>query len=347
MRDVKAYIKKFYTPVITAAVVLLFTLSKYIIFEMSTSFWTDAMFWINLGFVIILISVIRDTYWRNGSVRGSRNEKYIGSTFEYSFRIGRVKSRCLDEDFHNYINEKNIELFINARNELLDQYGVLKTDYYSGNLILVLDEEGNTSVTKSKPHCEMAKAELKALTKMVHGEEVPYYTRKQRKVITDAIRGHFRYEVLSGTEILSGIKVKHNKYGTNYNAATNKAIFMGSKIVTTLVFSVLFSLLGARISRAGWNLSALYDFVFACILVIWHAINADDAGYSDIVDTKRGVNINRASIAIMYATARNIPDLFDGIDLEIDKAWKDYLGSLPLPKPKKEKEADNGDTKGL
>lgn len=339
MKQTKQYLKKFYTAAITAVVLALFILLRFIVIEENKEFYKDQNFWIDFIVITVLITIIRDTYWRNGSQRGSKDMKYIGSGIEYSLRVDRLKTHkpCLTEDFYTYIDEKNVELYINARNDFLDDNAILKSDYYSGSPVLKRTDDGLSHIEYSTPHCMLSLDELAALQKTVAADEVPYYTKRQCKAIQRAVSGKFHYEVLNATEILSGIKMKRNKYATSYNPRKNKATFMLSKIVITFVFAVLGAFLGARIAQEGWNIGVLYDFLYASVLIIWHAINADDAGFSDIADTKRGVNINRANIITMYATSRNMDNLFNSLDIEITKAVNDYVDSLPIKKTKKEK----------
>lgn len=313
--NLKKGLSKVFTMLSTAVIVLLLFVLQFIILDGNLKFYKDTSFWTNYAVMLAILITINEIYWRNGSKRGELNEKYIGSAVEYSVRINRIKNYnpCKTEDFYKYIDEKNVELFIEARNDYLNKHGILKDEYYYGN-DLQPNEHGE--VLKSKPHCELTKAELKKLTKVSHtGELIPYYTRKQIKVICNAIRGHFYYEVLNGTEILSGIKVKNNKYAISYNASKNKARFAGVSIITSGIFAILGAMLIPELKE--WNVSALFIFAYRVFLVIWRAIVSDDAGYSDIVNTKRGVNINRANITTMYATARELNDLFADINSEI------------------------------
>lgn len=315
LHNLKKGLSKVYTLFSTAIVVLLLFVLQFVMIDGNLEFYKDTSFWANYAVMIVILVTINEIYWRNGSKRGELNEKYIGSAVEYSVRINRIKNYnpCKTEDFYKYIDEKNVELFIEARNEYLEKYGILKNDYYIGHNI-GYSEDG--IMMKSIPHCEMSKSELKQLKKLsATGEEIPYYTRKQIKAICNAICGEFKYEVLNGTEILSGIKVKNNKYATSYNAAKNKAKFTGKSLIISLVFAILGAMLIVELRK--WNAAALFTFAYRIFVVIWRAIVSDDAGYSDIVNTRRGVNINRANITTMYATARGLDDLFNGIEKEI------------------------------
>lgn len=323
LHNLKKGLSKVYTVLSTAIVVLLLFVLQFVIIDGNFEFYKDTSFWTNYAVMIVILITINEIYWRNGSKRGELNDRYIGSAVEYSVRINRIKNYnpCKTEDFYKYIDEKNVELFIDARNEYLDKNGVLKDDYYCGHDIKVNDDG---KIEKSKPHCEMSKSELKKLKKnSATGEEIPYYSRKQIKAICNAVCGKFHYEVLNGTEILSGIKIKNNKYATSYNAAKNKARFASTSIITSGVCAVLGAMLIVELQ--DWNVSALFVFAYRVFLVIWRAIVSDDAGYSDIINTKRGVNINRANIATMYATARQLDDLFLNINLEIAAAKEQFI----------------------
>lgn len=331
--NLKKGLAKLYTVLSTAIVVLLLFILQFVFIDGNFKFYEDTSFWTNYAVMMVVLITINEIYWRSGSKRGELNEMYVGSAVEYSVRINRIKNYnpCKTEDFYKYIDEKNVELFIEARNEYLDRYGILKEDYYCGHVIKT-DEEDKTE--KSKPHCEMSKSELKKLKKTsATGEQIAYYTHKQIKAIYRAICGKFKYEVLNGTEILSGIKVKNNKYATSYSATKNRARFTGTSIITSAVCAVLGAMLIPELK--DWNISALFIFAYRVFIVIWRAIVSDEAGYADIVNTKRGVNINRANIATMYATARQLNDLFTDINSEIAIAKEQLLGPVLLKEGKK------------
>lgn len=331
--NLKKGLAKLYTILSTAIVVLLLFVLQFVFIDGNFKFYEDTSFWTNYAIMLVVLITINEIYWRSGSKRGELNDMYIGSVIEYSVRINRIKNYnpCKTEDFYKYIDEKNIELFIEARNEYLDKFGILKEDYYYGHDIKT-DESCKT--IKSKPHCEMSKTELKKLKKVTAtGEETAYYTHKQLKVIYNAICGKFKYEVLNGTEILSGIRVKNNKYATSYSAIKNRARFTGTSIITSALCAVLGAMLIPELKN--WNVSALFIFAYRVFLVIWRAIVSDEAGYSDIVNTKRGVNINRANITTMYATARQLEDLFVDINSEIALTKKQFLGPVIIKENKK------------
>lgn len=320
LQKFKKGLSKLYTALSTAVIVLLLFVLQFVILDGNLEFYKDTSFWTNYAVMMLILVSINEIYWRNGSKRGELNEKYVGSAIEYSVRVNRIKNYkpCKTEDFYKYIDEKNVELYIQARNDYLDKNGISKNDYYAGHDIYT--ENG---IVKSTPHCELTKLELKNLKKnSANGSQVPYYTNKQIKAIQNAICGRFHYEVLNGTEILSGIKNKNNKYATSYNAAKNKARFTGTSIVTSAVLAILGAMLLVELRR--WDAAALFVFFYRVFMVIWRAIVSDDAGYSDIVNTKRGVNINRANITTMYATARQLDDLFADINSEIAQAKKQY-----------------------
>ena len=52
---------------------------------------------------------------------------------------------------------------------------------------------------------------------------------------------------------------------------------------------------------------------------------SNEAGYADIVETKRGVNVNRSNILTMYATSRGFTDLFKDVNAEITQVKNQYI----------------------
>ena len=80
----------------------------------------------------------------------------------------------------------------------------------------------------------------------------------------------------------------------------------------------------------GWSATALFTFFYRLFMFVWRAITSDEAGYRDVVDTKRGVNVNRSNLTTMYATSRGYNNLFEGIDLEIQNTKADYLKQLTI-----------------
>lgn len=319
----KKQLPKIYTHISTALVVLVLFMFQFVVINGNLEFYKDSEFWLSLAVMIAILIVVNEIYWRNGSSRGGLDPKYIGSSIEYSIRVNRIKNNnpSLTEDFYKYIDELNIQLYIEARNNLLEANRISKEDYYYGQKQTVVREDGSSYTEYSTPHCELSERELKKLVKInIHGETEPYYTKKQIRVILDAITGDFFYDKQDATEILSGIKFKNNKYATSYNAKKNKRNFVLSNMAVSVIISVLGALLGASITKNGWSSAALFIFFYRLAMVVWRAIVSDEGGYNDIAEIKRSVNINRSNILTMYARSRNYDSVFNEIDTEITEA---------------------------
>ena len=328
LSTVKKKISKFYTAISTAIVVTLLFILQFVVFEGNIYFWKDASFWLSLLVMVVILVLANEIYWKNGSARAEQNDKYINSAIEYSVRINRIKNYtpCLTDDFYKYIDELNISLYIDDRNKFLENNDILKEDYYYGHIITTVNEAGNTVKNYSTPHCELTYNQLRNLKKIsLNGEEEPYYTKKQAKAIVAAVHGKFEYEVISATEILSGIKLEKTKFGTSYNSAKNKRAFAQANLKTALVIAFISALLGADLANNGWTVTALFTFFYRVLMFAWRAFNSDEAGYMDIAEIKRGVNINRSNITTMYATARNLNQLFDNINDEIQITKKSLM----------------------
>lgn len=334
----KQQLSRFYSALATIIVITLLFILQFVMVEGNLEFFKRLGFWTTLAVMIMILLVINEIYWRNGSKRGEANSKYIASAIEYSLRVNRIKNckPSKTEDFYKYIDEKNKELFATARNEYLNANGIQLEDYYKGHQIKNYKETGEEITSRSKPHNSLTKRELNQLTKLsTTGEIIPYYTKKQIKVILLANKGKFKHEVLNGTEILSGLKIKNNRYATSYNAKKNKTKFALSNVATLILVSILISMFGTELKENGWSIAALLTFLYRCLTVVWRAIVSDEAGYNDIVETKRAVNINRANITTMYATARGLDDLFNNINEEIALAKKQMLEPIIIKEEKK------------
>jgi hypothetical protein len=291
----------------------------------------------SLAVMVVVLLLGNEIYWRNGSSRAEVNEKYINSAIEYSVRINRIKNNnpCLTNDFYKYIDELNITLFIENRNKYLEDHHILKEDYYYGHLIKVQDANGTEFTQYSTPHCELSEKQLRLLKrKNLDGTEELYYTNKQVKALLKAIRGEFPYEVLSATEILSGIKVKNNKYAVSYNAGKNKRDYVLTNLGSMVALSLIGALLGADLAQNGWSPAALFTFFYRVFMFVWRAITSDEAGYRDIVDVRRGVNVNRANLTTMFATARGYSNLFNDIENEIQQTKTQYFLQLGIQEVK-------------
>ena len=332
----KKRLPKFYTHISTALVVLVLFILQFIVINGNLEFYKDSEFWLSLAIMLAILFVINEIYWRNGSSRGELDEKYLGSSIEYSIRVNHIKNNnpSLTEDFYNYIDELNVKLYIEARNDLLDANHISKSDYYYGQYKEETDEYGVVHKYYGTPHCELSKKELQSLTRVtINDEVISYYTKKQIKVILRAVYGDFKYEKLSATEILSGGKFKNNKFNTSYDAKRNKRNFALSNAVVSIAISVLGAILGASLAKDGWSPVALFIFLYRLAMVVWRAITSDEGGYNDIAETKRTVNINRSNILTMYTHSRGIDDLFNNIDTEISEAKQlmdAQLGKEPL-----------------
>jgi hypothetical protein len=319
LHTLKKKIAKAYTAIATAIVVAVLFVLQFVIINGNLYFWRELSFWTDLAVMVAILIIANEIYWKNGSARGELNDKYINSAVEYSVRVNRIKTHepCLTEDFYQYVDEKNIELYIEGRNTFLEKNRISKSDYYYGVLV------GETYTT---PHCELTKEQLRSLTKTnLEGKPIPYYTKAQVNAILDAVQGRFDYEVLSSTEILSGLKVSKKKYATSYDSKLNKQNYARSNMLLTIVIASIGALFGGDLIENGWSISALFVFLYRILMLAWRAITSDEAGYYDIVDTKRGINVNRSNILTVYATARGYADLFKDINIEIAQVKKQYI----------------------
>ena len=325
----KKQLPKFYTHILTALVVLVLFMLQFVVINGNPEFYKDSEFWFSLAVTLAILLVINEIYWKHGSSRGELDNKYLGSSIEYSIRVNHIKNNnpSLIDDFYTYIDELNIKLYIDARNELLDSHRISRNDYYYGQMSMKEDEHGNKLISYGTPHCELNIKELKALTKVnIKGEVVPYYTKKQIRTIVRAIYGDFKYEKISAAEILSGAKFKNNKFATHYDAKQNKRNFALSNAVVSIAISVLGAMLGASIVKDGWSPVALFVFFYRLAMVVWRAISSDEGGYNDIAEVKRTVNINRTNVIAMYARNRDLNALFKDLDTEIAEA-KELINS--------------------
>lgn len=323
LHRLKKQLPKFYTHILTALVVIVLFMLQFVVINGDLEFYKDSEFWFSLAITLAILLIINEIYWKNGGSRGELDPKYLGSSIEYSIRVNHIKNNnpSLIDDFYTYIDELNIKLFIEARNELLDNNRVSRNDYYYGQCTVIEEDNGSKSLSYGVPHCELTVKELKELTKTnVKGEAVPYYSPKQIKAITAAVYGHFKYEKLSASEILSGAKFKNNKFATHYDAKQNKRNFALSNAATSIVISVLGAMLGASIAKDGWTPVALFVFFYRLAMVVWRAISSDEGGYNDIAEVKRTVNINRTNVIAMYARSRNLDKIFANLDTEITEA---------------------------
>lgn len=328
--NLKKKLSKAYTAITSVIVVVLLFILQFVVFEGNLEFWKDWTFWMSLAVMVVILLLGNEIYWRNGSNRAEANDKYISSAIEYSVRINRIKnnSPCLTDDFYKYIDELNIALFIEARNKLLEDASISKDDYYYGHLITVLDEDGNTITKYSTPHCELTKKQLQSLKRQTFEGVENYYTKKQIKTILQAVSGKFKYEVISATEVLSGISISNKKYAVGYNANKNKKDYVLTNLGSMLILSVTGALLGADLVKNGWSAAALFTFFYRVFMFAWRALTSDEAGYRDIVDTKRGVNVNRSNLTTMFATARGYTTLFDSVNDEIQATKALYLKQM-------------------
>lgn len=330
--NLKNKLSKVYTAITSTIVVALLFILQFVVFEGNFEFWKDGNFWMSLAVMVVILLLSNEIYWRNGSNRAEANDKYISSAIEYSVRINRIKNNnpCLTDDFYKYVDELNIALFIEARNRLLEDSNISKDDYYYGHLITVLEEDGSSTVKYSTPHCELTKKQLSSLKRQTLNGVENYYTKAQIKTILKAVSGKFKYEVISATEVLSGIRVSSKRYAVSYNAAKNKQDYLRTNLGTIIIFSIIGAMLGADLVKNGWSAAALFTFFYRVFMFAWRAITSDEAGYRDIVDTKRGVNVNRSNLTTMFATSRGYTNLFDGVDVEIQATKASYLQQLGI-----------------
>lgn len=322
---VKKQLAKFYAHIVTALVVLILFMLQFVILHGNLEFYKDTEFWFSLAITLSILVVINEVYWKHGSSRGELNEKYLGSSIEYSIRVSHIKNNnpSLVDDFYTYIDELNIRLFIDARNELLDENRISRNDYYFGQCFVKVDENGNRIIEYGTPHCELSKKELLSLTKKnMNDEVVPYYSRRQVRAILRAIYGNFKYEKQSASEIISGAKFKNNKFATHYDAKQNKRNFALSNAVVSVAIAFFGAMLGGSLAKDGWTPAALFIFFYRVGMVAWRAISSSEGGYNDIVEVKRTANISRSNVIAMYANNRNVSGLFDTLDTEITEAKK-------------------------
>lgn len=325
LHRIKKQLPKFYTHIITALVVLVLFMLQFIVINGNLGFYKDTEFWFSLAITLAILIIINETYWKHGSSRGELDPKYLGSSIEYSIRVNHIKNNnpSLVDDFYVFIDELNVKLYIDTRNELLDANRISRNDYYYGQCIVNTDDNGNKTIEYTTPHCELSRKELKSLTKInLDGEEVPYYSNSQVKTIIKAVYGDFKYEKLSAAEILSGAKFKNNKFATHYDAKQNKRNFALSNAVVSIAISFFGAMLGASIVKDGWTPVALFVFFYRLAMVAWRAITSDEGGLNDIIEVKRTVNINRTNVLAMYARSRGVDSIFDNLDLEIAEAKK-------------------------
>ena len=328
--NLKKKLRKAYTAIATVLVVVLLFILQWVVFEGNLQFWRDSFFWMSLAVMVVILLLGNEIYWRNGSSRAENNEKYINSAIEYSVRINRIKNNnpCLIDDFYKYTEELNVTLFIEARNSYLEENSILKEDYYYGHVVQVENPDGSYSPQYTTPHCELTETQLLNLTRETLSGEEKYYSKKQVKAIIRAIHGKFKYETINATEILSGIKVKNNKYAVAYNASKNKRNYVLTNLGSTIVLSLIGALLGADLVSNGWSVATLFTFFYRLFMFVWRAITSDEAGYYDVADTRRGVNVNRSNLITAYATARGYTDLFSGVENEIQETKKSYYEQI-------------------
>lgn len=323
LHKLKKQLPKFYTHISTALVVLVLFMLQFVVIEGDLQFYKNADFWASLGIMLAILVVINEIYWRNGSIRGCSDPKYLGSAIEYSIRVNHIKNNnpSLTEDFYSYIDELNLKLYTEARNELLDSYHINKNDYYYGQCYVTTNDIGESVLQHTTPHSELSEKELTSLTKHNYNKEiVPFYSTKQIEAIIRASYGNFKYEKLSASEILSGTKLKNNKFAVHYDGKQNKRNFALSSAVISTTVAVFGAMLGGSIVKDGWSAAALFVFFYRLFMVVWRAIVSDEGGYNDIAETKRTVNINRSSVISMYAHSRNLDAIFDNIGTEINDA---------------------------
>lgn len=325
LHTIKKQLPKFYTHIQTALVVLVLFMLQFVAVHGSLEFYKDPEFWTSLVITLSILFIINEIYWKNGSARGELNTKYLGSSVEYSIRVNRIKNNNppLVDDFYSFIDERNIKLFIEARNELLDANNISRNDYYYGVCSVDTDSTGRKNLKYSTPHCELSETELKSLTKpTINGGTAPYYTSKQVQAIINAVKGNFKYEKLSAAEILSGTQIESGKYNTHYDAKKNKRKFALSNAMVSVVIATLGAMLGYSLVTEGWSPVALFLFLYRLAMVAWRAVNSDEGGYVDIAETKRTVNINRSNVMAIYAKDRNNDTLYADLDTEISEALK-------------------------
>lgn len=328
--NIKKKLSKAYTAISSIVVIALLFALQFVVFESNLYFWKDASFWMSLVVMVVILIAANEIYWKNGSTRAERDDKYINSAIEYSVRVNRIKNNNpnLTDDFYKYIDELNITLFIEGRNIFLEEHDILKEDYYYGVLIKKQNTEGNTIQEYTTPHCELTYKQLCALKRTsADGKEELYYTKRQARAITKAVHGKFKYETLNATEILSGIKYKNARYAISYNATKNKNSYALTNLGTTIIFALIGALFGADLAQNGWSVTALFTFLYRIFIFVWRAITSDEAGFRDIADIKRGVNVNRSNITTMYANNRKLDTLFNNIDTEIQTTKTNYLTS--------------------
>ena len=319
----KKQLPKLYTHISTALVVLVLFMLQFVAIDGNLEFYKYSEFWFSLAIMLAILIVINEIYWRNGSSRGELNDKYISSSIEYSIRVNKIKNNnpSLTDDFYKYIDELNIQLYIEARNDFLDAHRISRNDYYCGHPTYIVDNQGQQIAQYSTPHCELSRKELLSLTKTdINGDVIPYYTTRQVNAILQAVYGEFKYEKQDAAEILSGTKFKNTKFATHYNSKQNKRNFASSSAVVSTAVSVIAAMFGTSLVRDGWDPAALFVFLYRLAMVVWRAIMSDEAGYNDIVEITKAVNINRSNVLTMYTRNREIDAIYENIDSEISEA---------------------------
>ena len=324
INDIKKKLSKAYTVIATVIIVSILFILQFVVLEGNIYFYKSLSFWMDLAVMIMILILANEVYWKSGSKKAEYNDKYISSAIEYSVRISKIKNNnpSLTDDFYKYIDEKNMEIFVEARNSFLEKNEIRKEEYYTGHILDSKDPD-----KRSEPHCNLSKSRLKSLTKETILGVEPYYTKKQIRAILKAVRGKFHYEELNATEILSGVRFKNNKYATSYNAHKNKTIFALFNSGTTFIIAAVGALLSSSLSD-GWTLAALFTFLYRLLMLVWRAVVSYDAGYNDIAVIKRGVNLNRSNIITMYTSSRNLNNLFETINEDIVASKTQYLKDI-------------------
>lgn len=286
MRNLKTKAQKAFTGIATLLVILVLFASQYLILTSSLDFFTTSEFWVDTAFSFGIIIAMTEIYWRNGSARALNDAAYTTAASEYSIAVSELKNSIPNriQDFRDSIMEENMNLIEEARYEYLLKCGVSK-EYFL---------KYNKFTKKELKHLTIDKVSLEGI---LHTSRL--FSRKQIKAIINATKNKFDYEELNATELLSGIKYKNNKYAVSYSSKKNKTRFITSSISTAMAFAIMGAAIIPKLADST-TVAALFIFGYRVIIVIWRSINADDAGYSDIVDTKKGVYMNRTSLIATY-----------------------------------------------
>lgn len=312
VHNLKRQLLKAAAGIVTALMVVVLFVLQFIVIEGNFEFWSSWSFWLNLAVMLIILVVCAEVYWRFGSAGAQRSPKYFNTSIEYSLRVNRIKNSKPNkiDDFYKFVDEKNKELYEFGMLEWLDLHAISRNLYF---------EQKHNALTRS---------ELKHLKKKTaSGKEIPLYTRKQIRAILRAQRGKFPYEKMNGTEILSGMTAGASRYNVHYSARENQLRFTTKNMISSIVLAFATAILVVQLI-SEWSVAALFLFFYRVFMLGYRALMSYLDGYGDVIDVRRAINNNRINVLVMYASVRELDDLYDSIDEEIAAAKQAYSEEL-------------------